>query len=293
MYAPFSLQQTFLPNGEACDNHVKSYYFIYCREKLILVKNTRTRSIPIMENLPFHDDDLRYCRPIGLYKQKQCLLVQVDDSTSMPDTFVLVPLRKAYQFISPDMWTIAGRAVQLLHWHNENRFCGKCGSKMVERQSEPAKKCTRCDFLAYPRLTPAVIMSVIWNNKILLGRAATFPKGMYSPLAGFVEAGETLEDAVRREIFEEVGISITDIQYIASQPWPFPQSLMLGFTAKYHSGEIKVDTTELEDARWFSAEAMPKRLPSQMSISRTLVDLFLEGKHTAPRSCLSNSPSRQ
>ncbi len=292
MYAPFSLQQTFLPNGRACDNHVKSYWFVYCRGKLILCKDTLFRSIPVMKTLPFADDDLRYCRTIGIYKQKQCLVVQLRDTTPLPENFTIVSLRKAYRLISPDLWTIAGRAVQLLHWHNENRFCGKCGNKMVERQSEPAKKCSHCDFLVYPRLTPAVIMSIIWNNKILLGRAATFPKGMYSPLAGFVEAGETLEDAVRREIFEEVGINVTDIQYIASQPWPFPQSLMLGFTARYHSGEIKVDTTELEDARWFSVKAMPKRLPSRMSISRTLVDLFLEGKHPAPHSCSSKSPSK-
>jgi NAD+ diphosphatase len=234
-----------------------------------------------MENLPFADDDLRYCRTIGIYKQKQCLVVQLLDATPLPENFTLVSLRKAYRLISPDLWTIAGRAVQFLHWHNEHRFCGKCGNEMVELQAEPAKKCPHCNFLAYPRLTPAVIMSVTWNNKILLGRAASFPKGMYSPLSGFVEAGEILEDAVRREILEEAGVNVTDIQYVASQPWPFPQSLMLGFTARYHSGEIKVDTTELEDARWFDAESMPEQLPSRMSIARILIDQFLDRKDTA------------
>jgi NAD+ diphosphatase len=229
-----------------------------------------------MEKLPFADEAILYCRSIGIYGRKQCLVVEINDSTSLPKEFTLVPLRKACQFITPDLWTIAGRAIQFLHWHNEHRFCGKCGSEMVEQQSEPAKKCTHCDFLAYPRLTPAVIMSVTWNNKILLGRAAFFPKGMYSPLSGFVEPGETLEEAVRREVMEESAIKVADIQYVTSQPWPFPQSLMLGFTARYQSGEIKVDTTELEDARWFSTKAMPDRLPSRMSIARILVDQFLE-----------------
>ncbi len=292
MYAPFSLQQTFLPNGQVCDNYAKSYWFIYCQEKLALYSDATSHTIPIMENLPFADSDMLYCRSIGIYNQKQCLVVEICDSTLLPGDLTLVPLREAYQLISPDLWTIAGRAVQFLHWHSEHRFCGKCGNEMVELQSEPAKKCPNCDFLAYPRLTPAVIMSVTWNNKILLGRTACFPKGMYCPLSGFVEAGEILEEAVRREIMEEAGIEVADIQYVASQPWPFPQSLMLGFTARYQSGEIKVDTTELEDARWFSAEAMPERLPSRMSIARILIDQFLDGKHPAPHSRSSNTPTR-
>ena len=276
MYAPFSLQQSFLPNGHVCENHETPYWFIYCRERLALYSKSTSKTVPSMENLPFTDDEILYCRSIGIYGNKPCMVVEIQDSTPLPEGFTLIPLRKAYRLISLDLWTIAGRAIQFLRWHGEHRFCGKCGDEMAEQRSEPVKKCTHCDFLAYPRLTPAVIMSVIRNNKILLGRAANFPKGRYSPLAGFVEPGETLEEAVRREIMEEADIEVTDIQYVASQPWPFPQTLMLGFTAKYQSGEIKVDTTELEDARWFSAEAMPDRLPSRMSISRFLVDRFLE-----------------
>ena len=108
-----------------------------------------------------------------------------------------------------------------------------------------------------------------------MGRAASFPRGMYSPLSGFVEPGETLEEAVRREVMEEAGVAVTNVQYVASQPWPFPQSLMIGFSSRYQGGDIKVDKTELEDARWFTAGSMPKVLPSRMSISRTLIDKFL------------------
>ncbi len=274
MYAPFSLQQSFLPNGQVGDKEEHSYWFVYCRDKLVL-SGPVSQLIPCMAQLPLADDDILYRRSIGIYADKQCMVVKLRDSTVLPEEFTLMPLRKAYRCISADLWTIAGRAIQFLHWHDENRFCGKCGNKMTELSSEAAKHCSRCDFLVYPRLAPAVIMSVIWNKKILLGRAAHFPRGMYSPLSGFVEPGETLEEAVCREIMEEAAIDVCDVEYVTSQPWPFPQSLMLAFTAQYRGGEIRVDTTELEDVRWFRAEDMPRRLPSRMSIARVLIDRFL------------------
>lgn len=270
-----SAKMTIPRPGQACDSEAPSYWFIYCRKKLALYATPTSLTIPTLEKLPFSDNELLYSRSIGIYGKKQCIVAAVHDSISFPEEFTLTPLRKAYQFISLDLWTIAGRAMQVLHWHNEHRFCGKCGKEMVEIEHETVKSCPSCGFLSYPRLAPAVIMSVIWDNKILMGRAASFPKGMYSPLSGFVEPGETLEEAVRREVMEEAEIDVTTIQYVASQPWPFPQSLMIGFTTKYQGGTIRVDKTELEDARWFTADSMPEVLPSQMSISRTLVDKFL------------------
>ncbi len=150
---------------------------------------------------------------------------------------------------------------------------------MSEVENEFVLQCTDCSYQVHPRISPAVIMSVIKGNEILLGRSPHFPEGMYSTLAGFVEAGETLEEAVRREVREETGIEITHIRYIASQPWPFPDSLMVGFTAEYAGGEIAVDTRELEDAQWFCPPNMP-RLPTRISISRKLIELFLEDHET-------------
>ena len=142
------------------------------------------------------------------------------------------------------------------------------------KQDERAKRCPKCQLLSFPRLSPAIIVMVErGRKKILLARSPHFPTKMYSVLAGFVEPGETIEECVAREIKEEVGITVENIRYFASQPWPFPNSLMLGFTAEYAEGEIKVDGVEIAEAAWFSPDAMPA-IPGRISISRRLIDYF-------------------
>ena len=185
-------------------------------------------------------------------------------------------LRAAYTHLPEPVWMQAGCAMQILGWHNQHRFCGRCGEKMVEQQAELAMLCPACGLTSYPRLTPAVIMAVTSGDEILLGRARRFPGGMYSTLAGFVEPGETLEDAVRREVFEETAITVGPVRYFGSQPWPFPHSLMIGFTAEALAREIRLNDGELEDARWFGADGLPP-LPDRMSIARRLIDAFLAG----------------
>jgi NAD+ diphosphatase len=145
---------------------------------------------------------------------------------------------------------------------------------MQNSAKERARECPACSFVTYPPVSPAIIVAVRRGNRLLLGRSPHFPKGRYSVLAGFVEPGESLEEAVAREIFEEVHIAVKDIRYVASQPWPFPHSLMVGFTALWESGEIRIDEKEIEDARWFSPEDLPD-LPPPSSISRRLIDAFL------------------
>ena len=129
--------------------------------------------------------------------------------------------------------------------------------------------------VSFPRISPAIIVLVERDGKALLARSPRFKEGLFSTLAGFVEPGETLEDAVRREVKEEAGIDVKNIRYFGSQPWPFPDSLMVGFTAEYAGGEIKIDDNEILDARWFSAEDMPE-IPGKISIARALIDYFLE-----------------
>ncbi|MDR3089722.1 MAG: NAD(+) diphosphatase [Desulfobulbaceae bacterium] len=195
-----------------------------------------------------------------------------DDMTMPPDCLAL-SLRAAYAHLDESNWVQAGRALQILDWHEQNRFCGRCGEKAVEQTNEFAMLCPRCGLKNYPRLAPAVIMAVTSGDEILLGRAHHFPDGMYSALAGFVEPGETLENAVRREAREETGVAVGQVRYFASQPWPFPNSLMIGFVAEARSRDIRLDHTELSDARWFTAEN-PPRLPDKMSIARRLIDAF-------------------
>jgi NAD+ diphosphatase len=169
---------------------------------------------------------------------------------------------------------VAGRAVQIVAWDLTHRFCSRCATPTPPLAGERAKKCPACGLVSYPRLTPAVIVAVQRGNTILLARNAAFTAAFYSVLAGFVEPGETLEGTVRREIREEVGIEVRDIRYFGSQPWPFPHSLMIGFTANWAAGELRIDERELADAGWFAADALPT-IPPKLSIARRLIDAFV------------------
>ena len=175
----------------------------------------------------------------------------------------------------------------LMHWHQRHRFCGVCGSPTESREAGHMRRCTNpaCAAEHHPRTDPAVIMRVEHQGRILLGRQKQWPVGMHSVLAGFVEPGESLEDAVRREVAEEVALQLTEVNYHSSQPWPFPSSIMLGFTAIAEGDQFRVDEHELEMARWFTREellASPEdetfRLPRRDSIARRLVDDWIAGR---------------
>lgn len=175
-------------------------------------------------------------------------------------------------------WLAAGRAVQLVEWGRTHRFCGRCGEPTVMADGERAMRCPACRFSAFPRLSPAMITLVTRgepgpDQEALLARGVTFRGPMYSCLAGFVEPGESLEGAVIREVREEVGISVRDPTYFGSQPWPFPNSLMVGFRADYAAGEIECDPTEIVDARWFRRDDLPP-IPPGISIARRLIDAW-------------------
>jgi NAD+ diphosphatase len=168
-------------------------------------------------------------------------------------------------------FALAGRALQVVEWDRTHQYCGACGSRTVPSATERSRGCPDCGLTAYPRLAPAVMGLVKRGRELLLARSPRFPKDMYSALAGFVEPGETLEQCLEREIGEEVGIRVQNLRYFASQPWPFPHSLMIAFFADYGGGEVRVDGTEIVDARWFNTDNLP-RLPARISIARKLID---------------------
>lgn len=185
-----------------------------------------------------------------------------------------IGLRTVYAELGEELFWLAGRAAQLLAWNETHRFCGRCGVPTVRLINERATRCPQCGLLNFPRLSPAIIVAIERAGKILLARNAAFKNGFFSVLAGFVEPGEDLESAVRREVMEEVGIEIDDIRYMGSQPWPFPNSLMIGFTARWAAGEIRIDEQEIAEAAWFAPDGMPE-IPASISISRRLIDGFL------------------
>jgi NAD+ diphosphatase len=174
-----------------------------------------------------------------------------------------------------DLIWIAGRANQLVQWNRSHQYCGACGHPTENTSEERAKICPGCGLINYPRISPAVIVAVLKDNQILLANNKRFKTGYYSVLAGFVEPGENLEECVQREVFEEVGITLKNIRYFGSQPWPFPNSLMVAFTAEYAAGEINVSRSEIADAAWFSADSLPS-IPPGFTIARQLIDWYLQ-----------------
>jgi NAD+ diphosphatase len=187
---------------------------------------------------------------------------------------VPVALRQLFGALPDEDFAIAGRALGLTAWDRDHRFCGRCGALTTRSTVERVRTCPACGHGAYPRLSPAVIMLVERDGRALLARNARFPRPFHSTLAGFVEVGETLEDAVAREIHEEAGVDVADIRYFGSQPWPFTGSLMIGFTARWAGGELTPDGVEIVEAGWFAPDELP-HLPPPLSIARALVDDFV------------------
>jgi NAD+ diphosphatase len=204
--------------------------------------------------------------------------VELPDTVEPPRGLTFRALRQLYGVVDEQLFNLAGRASQILEWERTHRFCGRCGTETEYATTERAKRCPACGHLSFPRLSPAVITLVERGDEVLLARHTRTTDGTYALLAGFVEPGESMEEAVRREIREETGVHVDRIAYFGSQPWPFPHQLMIGFTAQYASGDIEVDGEEIADAHWFSAHALPK-VPMKLSIARKLIDAYA-AKHS-------------
>jgi NAD+ diphosphatase len=227
---------------------------------------------------PFH---------LGQLGDREAVAVALPSQTTCPG-FESKGLRELFGLIPEPVMAMAARAYQTLEWSVSHAYCGRCGSATVFSQTEPARICPSCEAAYYPRITPAVITLVRKGPEILLARGRRFGPQFYSLIAGFVEAGETLEQAVEREVREEVGIEVRDITYFASQSWPFPSQMMVGFTANHASGELRIDKAELSDARWFRIDALPGdiEIPTTFSISGRLIRSALGGGGAGQRSAL-------
>lgn len=212
---------------------------------------------------------------LGQLDGRPCYSAELVKDFQLPDGMKLEGLRKLYGVLDDDLFAIAGKAYQIMEWDRTHQYCGHCATATTQKPHERAKRCPSCNLVFYPRLSPAMIVLVRRGTALLLARAHRFPLGRYSLLAGFVEPGESLEETVAREVFEEVGIEIKDIRYFSSQPWPFPNSLMIGFTATYVSGEIVPEPAEIADAAWFTKRNLPE-VPPKPSIARAMIDWFVE-----------------
>lgn len=207
---------------------------------------------------------------VGEWRGMPCYAAEVEQApANVAGEFSL--LRPLFGIAGLEAFALAGRASQLLDWQKNHRFCGRCGTPTQKKADEFAMSCPSCGLLVYPRISPAVMVLVERGNELLLARSPHFRPGVFSALAGFVEAGETLEQCAAREVREEVGVEIANLRYFHSQPWPFPDSLMISFFADYAGGKITPDPSEIEAAAWFRRDALPA-LPDPVSIARRLID---------------------
>lgn len=255
-------------------NNVPAFWFIFYNDKL-LVSIGNTVTIPFFTELPLSNIEPSRKQYLGKLNNHPCYTAEVFTDEFVPKNMSLLGLRQLFGLINENLFWVAGRAIQVVKWDRTHQFCGQCGSRSQAKLNEYAKVCPNCGLISYPRISPAVIVAITKDSHILLARSHHFKSKFYSVISGFVEPGETLEECLRREVKEEVGIEIKNISYFGSQSWPFPGTLMIAYTAEYHRGEIIIDEEEIEDARWFTVENLPD-LPNPISIACHLINWFVE-----------------
>ena len=252
----------------------RSLWFVFQEDRLLVKADKNGCRIPDSKDLA----DLRP-NPIreqylGALEGLPCFAAELPRDNNSSEKFQLRTLRELFFGLLDEKFVwVAGRANQLVDWNSSHQYCGRCGHATRDDQNELAKICPHCGLMNYPRVSPAVIVAVLKNDQILLANNKRFKTGYYSVLAGFVEPGENLEECVAREIKEEAGIRVKNIRYFGSQPWPFPNSLMVAFLADYAGGEINANKSELNDAAWFTAGDLPS-IPPKITIARQLIDWF-------------------
>ena len=250
---------------------MKSYYFVFCKDELLLEQQEDgTYSVPLREEPPTEIKPwttlLRVTPLNGVDVRAYNLPAPTPEGT-------FCPLRQSYYKLPLELYLKAGKCAELLYWDQNTRFCGVCGGTM-KFHTDISKRCEHCGKEVWPQLATAIIVRITRDDEILMARARNFRGDFYGLIAGFVETGETLEEAVVREVHEETGLEIKDIRYFGSQPWPYPSGLMVGFTAHYAGGQIHVQREELKNVAWFHRDHLPK-LPEKLSIARQLVDDWL------------------
>lgn len=263
----------FIPHHTPPENPGQDPILFAFRRRELLV--TSELKIPSVEQIDAHGVEAIRTQYLGSLGGRHCYSAELPSDVAPADGFKFADLRMLFGSLDDALHALAGRAVQIVEWDRTHQYCGACAEPTELSTNDRSRSCPRCKIPTYPRLSPAMIVAVERDDQILLARSPHFPAGIMSVLAGFVEPGESAEQAVVREVFEETSIIVKDVQYFSSQAWPFPNSLMLGFRANYESGEIQVDGVEIERAAWFAADAMPTSFPGNVSISQWLIRDFL------------------
>ena len=253
-----------------------TYYFVFCKEDLLLEKTVDGNyTIPFQEVPPTEVKPWTHQMDITpMDDDSPVITYRIDNPITDSDRFEMIGLRQSFYKLSRPLYLKAGKCQELLYWDQNTKYCGVCGAPM-RMDTDISKKCTQCGKEIWPQLATAVIVLIHQGDEVLLVRAKNFKRDFFGLVAGFVETGETLEEAVAREALEETGVIITNIRYFASQPWPYPCGLMVGFNADYVSGEIHLQKSEIAKGGWFRRDNLPD-IPEKLSIARMLLDDWLK-----------------
>ncbi len=267
----------FVPGIHAPENtDIPALWFLFSGDRLLIRSNGSGAEIPCAGTPDFPGILSAGKQFLGMMKGQPCYAAELSGEAELPDGTSWAGLRGLHGSLPEPLLNIAGLGLQLVRWDQTHRYCSRCGAKTRDHSEERAKLCPECGFVNYPRISPAVIVSVVREGRILLARSSHYPDPrMYSVIAGYVEPGETLEQTVLRELDEEVGICAKNLRYFRSQPWPYSGSLMVAFTAEYASGEIRVDGQEILEAGWFAPDRMPL-LPGAGSVAGWLIRHFMK-----------------
>lgn len=264
-----------VPQYSASDEDL---WYVFQNDKLMVkeegedIKVLKRKDI---EKLNLHIEKVQ-C--MGAYEGCNCFCGEVEIEKEEFENYKFISLKALSSIFDEEKFSTAAKALLLLNWIKSNNYCGICGNRMEQKASkdERAMICTNCNYTTWPRTSPAIIVAVTKGDKILLAHNRGFSEGVYSVIAGFVEYGETFEECVKREVYEETGIKVKNIKYFDNQPWPFPNSMMIGFTAEYLEGEIKEDKEEIIHADWFSKDEVEKVTKESKSIGYELIEWFMK-----------------
>ena len=256
---------------------MKQHYFVFCKEDLLLEKTEDGGyTIPFQEEPPTEVKPWTNVMTVTPLDGIEVKTYKIDSPITDDPHYEMCGLRQSYYKLDNKLYQTAGKCKELQYWDANTKYCGVCGAPM-RMDTEISKKCTECGKEIWPQLATAVIVLIHKGDEVLLVRAKNFRTDFYGLVAGFVETGETLEEAVAREAFEETGVKITNIRYFGSQPWPYPCGLMVGFNADYVSGDIHLQASEIAKGGWFRKDNLPT-IPEKLSIARMLLDAWLEEK---------------
>lgn len=275
---PARFVSEFQKTGEVDED--EALYFTFIGDELLSISEHGIPRPVTGDEFRWLDLEVRFKHYLGTLDGKACYALAAKGK--VPEGFAATALRGWLGRVEPELFYLAGRAKQIIEFDRDNRYCGRCGSMMDEQVEDRAMRCEDCGYVVYPRLSPSIIVLIRKDDEMLLARNAAWPTGMFSTLAGFVEPGESIEQTVHREVREEVGLDVTNLRYLGSQSWPFPNSLMLGFHCDYLGGDIVCQDQEIAEARWFKWNESPN-MPGGTAISRWLIDAFIDEREAAAK----------